>query len=163
MARCFVTRELPGPALDRLRKEHEVEVWDGRLPPSSRHLVDLASRADGLLCLLTDTVDGPLLDATGVRVVSNYAVGIDNIDLAAAVERRIPVGHTPDVLTEATADLTFALILAAARRLGEGIDHVRSGDWDTWHPAHMLGPRRARHHTRDHRHGPDRPCRGSAR
>src|SRR6516225_8564843 len=103
MARCFVSRELPGPALGRLRSEHEVEVWPGRLPPPAKELRGRTAEAEGLLCLLSDRIDAELLDACpNLRVVSNYAVGVDNIDLEATRARGIPVGHTPDVLTDAT-------------------------------------------------------------
>jgi glyoxylate reductase len=140
MARVFVTRALPGSAIDRLRAAHEVDVWRERLPPPRSVLLDHATDAEGLLTLLTDRVDAELLEhAPRLRAIANYAVGYDNIDIAAATERGIPVGNTPDVLTDATADLTFALLLAAARRLPAGIETVRSGDWITWEPARDLG------------------------
>ncbi len=140
MARCFVTRQLPGPALDRLAESHEVDVWPERLPPSDETLTARAADAEGLLALLTDRIDGPLLErCPRLRAISNYAVGYDNIDLEAAAARGIPVGNTPDVLTEATADLTFALLLAAARRLPEALDSVTQGDWLTWEPGRYLG------------------------
>ncbi len=140
MARCFVTRWLPGPALERLMEIHEVEVWPERLPPSASELAARAAKAEGLLTLLTDRIDAALIDRCPLlRAISNYAVGVDNVDLAAASRRGIPVGHTPDVLTEATADLTFALLLAAARRLPSALEMVRDGDWVTWEPARGLG------------------------
>jgi glyoxylate reductase len=140
MARCFVTRSLPGPALDRLRSRHEVEVWPERLPPPYEELAARAADAHGLLTLLTDRVDAALIEhAPYLRAISNYAVGYDNIDVDAATARGISVGNTPDVLTEATADLTFALLLAAARKLPEAIAAVAQGDWVTWEPAQFLG------------------------
>ena len=140
MARCFVTRALPGAALDRLRTEHEVSVWDRRLPPPREALTAGLRDAEGLLCLLTDTIDRELIEgARDLRAISNYAVGSDNVDLRAASERAIPVGVTPDVLTEATADLTFALLLAAARRIVEADAEARGGEWVTWEPARLLG------------------------
>lgn len=140
MARCFVTRRLPGPALDRLRAVHETNVWQGRLPLTPAELAQNAKDAEGLLTLLTDRVDEQLLDQLPkLRAISNYAVGYDNVDLDAATRRGIPVGHTPDVLTDATADLTFALMLAAARRLPEAISAAEQGDWVTWEPAMFLG------------------------
>jgi len=140
MARCFVTRTLPFPALDRLRSEHEVTVFPGPLPPTPDELRDNLENAEGLLCLLTDRIDEPTLNAAPrLRVISNYAVGADNIDLQAAAARGIPVGVTPDVLTDATADLTLALILAAARNLTEAARAVRDGGWRTWEPAGWLG------------------------
>jgi glyoxylate reductase len=140
MARCFVTRSLPGPALDRLRARHDVDVWPQRLPPPYEELVARAAGVEGLLTLLTDRVDAALIEhAPHLRAISNYAVGYDNIDLDAATARGIAVGNTPDVLTEATADLAFALLLAAARKLPEAIASVREGDWLTWEPARYLG------------------------
>ena len=140
MARVFVTRQLPGPALDRLRSIHEVEVWPERLPPSAEEFAARAGDAEGLLTLLTEKVDAALLErCPRVRAIANYAVGYDNIDLEATAARGIPVGNTPDVLTDATADLTFALLLAAARKLPEAIAAVRDGDWLTWEPGQYLG------------------------
>jgi glyoxylate reductase len=140
MARVFVTRELPGPALERLRAAHEVEVWPERLPPTPQQLRAHAADADALLTLLTDRIDAELIEAAPrLQAVANYAVGYDNIDLAAAGARGIRVGNTPDVLTDATADLTFALLLAAARKLPQAADAVRGGDWLTWEPGRYLG------------------------
>ncbi|MEA2158585.1 MAG: glyoxylate reductase [Solirubrobacteraceae bacterium] len=140
MARVFVTRELPGPALERLRAAHEVEVWPERLPPTPQQLRAHAADADALLTLLTDRIDAELIEAAPrLRAIANYAVGYDNIDLAAAGARGIRVGNTPDVLTDATADLTFALLLAAARKLPQAADAVRGGDWLTWEPGRYLG------------------------
>jgi glyoxylate reductase len=140
MGKCFVTRELPGTALDRLRAEHDVDVWPGKLPPSREELVGRAHDAEGLLCLLTDRIDADVIArCPRLRAISNYAVGSDNIDLDAASARGIEVGVTPDVLTETTADLAFALILAAARRLPEAERAVRKGEWRTWEPRGWLG------------------------
>jgi lactate dehydrogenase-like 2-hydroxyacid dehydrogenase len=140
VARCFVTRELPGDALERLRAEHEVEVWADRLPPSRDELRARLAGTAGLLCLLTDAIDRDLIaGASELRAISNYAVGTDNVDLDAAHERGIAVGVTPDVLTEATADMAFALLLAAARRVVEADAEVRAGEWLTWEPARLLG------------------------
>ena len=140
MPKVFVTRALPGSGLDRLAAEHEVTIWPGQIPPGPDDLRAGVTGADGLLCLLTDRVDVPLLDAApGLRAIANYAVGSDNIDLQAAAARGIAVGATPDVLTDATADLAFALILAAARRLPEAERDVRAGRWRTWEPQGWLG------------------------
>jgi glyoxylate reductase len=140
VARVFITRALPFAAVDRLREAHDVDVWEGRLPPPPEALRERAARSEGLLSLLTDKVDAALLDAApGLRVVSNLAVGSDNVDLEAAAERGIPVGVTPDVLTDATADLAIALMLAAARRLPEAERDARAGAWRTWEPARWLG------------------------
>jgi glyoxylate reductase len=140
MASVFVTRAVPGDALARLRSAHEVRIWDGPMPPEPAVLREAVAEAEGLLCLLTDRVDGALLDAAPrLRAIANYAVGTDNIDLALTRARGIPVGVTPDVLTEATADLAFALLLAAARRLPEAAAAARDGAWRTWEPAQWLG------------------------
>ncbi len=140
MAPIFVTRRLPGSGLDRLRSEHHLEVWQGELPPGREELLSGVAAAEGLLCLLTDRIDAELLDsAPGLRAVVNLAVGTDNIDLAECASRGIAVGNTPGVLTQATADLTFALILASARRLPEAEAAVREGRWRTWEPAGWLG------------------------
>ena len=140
MASCFVTRELPGTSLDRLREEHDVNVWPGRLPPPPGELRERTAECEGLLALLTDDVDASLLEAAPqLRAVANYAVGVDNVDVEAATSRGIPVGNTPDVLTESTADLAVGLMLAAGRRVVEGQDVVRRGDWITWEPQGLLG------------------------
>jgi len=140
MARVFVTRRLPGTALKRLAAEHEVDVWPERMPPPPDHLRERAAHVDGLLALLTDRIDAALIESCpDLRVISNYAVGSDNVDLEAAAARGIPVGITPDVLTEATADLAFAGLLAAARRLPEALAAVREGRWQTWEPDWLLG------------------------
>jgi glyoxylate reductase len=140
VARCFVTRQLPGSALERLAEMHQVDVWPGREPPTREELAEHVHDIEGLLSLLSDRIDAELLGhAPRLRAISNYAVGYDNVDLKAAAARGIPVGHTPNVLTDATADLTFALLLAAARRLPEGIDEVRAGASVSWEPEHNLG------------------------
>ncbi len=141
MARTFITRRLPGDPQDRIASAgHEVDVWEGDLPPSDEELRARAQGAEGLITLLTERVDGDLLDALpGLKVVSNYAVGSDNIDLDAARERGIAVGVTPDVLTEATADLAWALMLAAARGIVPAAADVHAGRWRTWEPQGWIG------------------------
>jgi glyoxylate reductase len=139
MARCLVTRRLPGNALERLAAEHELDLWSVERPPTREELLMRVADADALLSQLGERVDVQLFDAAPRLVaVANYAVGFDNVDLRAATERGIPVGHTPDVLTDATADLAFALMLSAARRLPEGERAVRRGDWG-WEPDFLLG------------------------
>jgi glyoxylate reductase len=137
MAHVFVTRDLPGGALERLREaQHPVEVWSGPGSPPR----DALSGRDALLTLIVDPVDASVIDASPELVaIANYGVGTDNIDLGAATARGIPVGNTPDVLTETTADLAFALMLAAARRVVEGDRFVREGRWTEWEPDLMLG------------------------
>jgi glyoxylate reductase len=138
--RVYVTRLLPEAAFRRLSVGCEVEIWDREVPPPYQVLREGIADKDGLLCLLTDRIDGPLMDtATGLRVISQCAVGYDNIDLSAATARGIPVGNTPGVLTDATADFAFALLMAAARRLGEALDFVRTGQWQTWGLTLLLG------------------------
>jgi len=140
MASVFVSRAIPGDALERLHDAHQVRVWDGPMPPEPAVLREAVGEAEGLLCLLTDRVDAALLDAAPrLRAIANYAVGTDNIDLTLTRARGIPVGVTPDVLTEATADLAFALLLAAARRLPQAAADARDGAWRTWEPAQWLG------------------------
>ncbi|MEE8337718.1 MAG: D-glycerate dehydrogenase [Dehalococcoidia bacterium] len=139
--RVFVTRVLPGSApLDRLRAAADVDVWEPDHPPPAEELAARAASCDGLLSMLTERVDGALLDrCPGLRVVANMAVGYDNIDVPAATERGVLVTNTPGVLTETTADLAFALLLAGARRLSEGERAVREGAWGPWHPTWLLG------------------------
>jgi lactate dehydrogenase-like 2-hydroxyacid dehydrogenase len=138
--KVFVTRALPGGALDRLAAEHEIDVWQDRLPPPREALLEGVRDADGLLPMLTDRVDAELMDAgPKLRAISNYAVGVDNIDVEAATERGLPVGNTPGVLTDTTADLAVALMLGIARRLIDGDAYVRRGDWETWEPHQLLG------------------------
>lgn len=139
--RVFVARRLPdeglGPILDRC----DADVWPDELPPPRAELLRRVAGCDGILTLLTDRVDGELLDAVGpqLRVVSNYAVGFDNVDVGACTVRGIPVGNTPGVLTETTADLAWALLMAAGRRVAEGDRYVRAGRWRTWGPMLLLG------------------------
>ena len=136
----YVTRELPGDALGALRGEHDVEVWPESTPPPADVLRQRVADADALLCMLTERVDAALLDsAPRLRAVANCAVGTDNIDLDACRARGVAVGNTPGVLTDATADLAMALMLAAARRLPEGVAEVREGRWGPWNPGHLLG------------------------
>jgi len=140
MARVIVSRRLPFPALDRLGAAHDVVTWaeDRPIPPAD--LRALCADADGLLCTLTDRIDDALLAAAPrLRAVAVYAVGTDNVDRAAARAHGVAVGNTPDVLTESTADLAFALVLAAARRLPEAAADVRAGRWPTWTPDGWLG------------------------
>lgn len=126
--------------MERLAAAHDLEVWPERLPPTGEQLRERLVGVEGLLCMLTDPIDRGLIEAaTELRAISTYAVGTDNIDLAAASERGIPVGHTPDVLTETSADLALALMLAVMRRIPEGDAEVRAGEWLTWEPARLLG------------------------
>ncbi|MEX2160158.1 MAG: D-glycerate dehydrogenase [Dehalococcoidia bacterium] len=138
--RVYVTRALPGDAIERLQRECDVRVWDEDAPPSRETLLEETRNAEGLLCLLTDNVDAGLLEAAvHLRVISTMAVGYDHIDIDAATARGVLVTHTPGVLTETTADFAFALLLAAARRLPEGDRAVREGRWTAWQPTFLVG------------------------
>ncbi len=139
--RVFVTRIIPDEGLAAIRRTCDVDLWQHELPPPRDELLRRVAGCDGVLTLLTDRVDDEFLDAAGpqLRVVSNYAVGFDNVDVAACARRGIPVGNTPGVLTDTTADLAFALLMAAARRLPEGDRYVRAGHWQTWGPMLLLG------------------------
>ncbi len=141
-ARIFVTRIIPEKGLEMIRREADVEVWQDPLPPPFETLVQKARGVDALLCLLTDRVDASLMDAIGpqLKVISQMAVGFDNIDVPAATERHIPIGNTPGVLTETTADFAWALLMAAARRVVEGDKFTRANRWKTWGPIDFLGP-----------------------
>lgn len=137
----FVTRIIPAIGMEMLHQIAEIEVWPDRLPPPYEILLEKVKGKDGLLCLLTDKIDRNLLETAGssLKVISQMAVGYDNIDIAAATAKRIPVGHTPDVLTDATADLTWALLMTAARRVLEADKFTRGGEWKTWEPTLLLG------------------------
>ena len=138
--KVFVTRVIPSPGLDRILHACDAEIWHDPMPPPPEVLREKARGCQGLLTLLTDRIDASLMDACpGLRVVSNYAVGFNNIDVEAATERKIRVGNTPGVLTDATADLAFALMIAAARRVVEGHDYAQSGQWKTWEPMGHVG------------------------
>jgi glyoxylate reductase len=138
--RVYVTRRLPRPAIELLGQHVQTVIWPGDLPPPRAVLLKEVVQIDGLLALLTDRVDATLLDAAPhLRVISNYAVACDNIDLNAATRRRIMVANTPDVLTETSADFTMALMLAAARRVIESEQYVKAGRWRTWGPETLLG------------------------
>lgn len=139
--RIAVTRQIPDAGLQLLRDAADVTVWDDPLPPSRREILRLGAGADGVVTLLTDPVDADLLEQLPtVRVVSNFAVGYDNIDVAACTARGVAVCITPDVLTETTADFAFALLMAVARRIHEAANAVIAGRWRTWEPLGYLGP-----------------------
>lgn len=139
--RVYVTRIIPEGGLRLVREACDAEIWEGETPPPRQVLLDKVRGIDGLLALLTDRIDAELMDAAGpqLKVISNYAVGYNNIDVEAATERGIAVGNTPGVLTDTTADMAFTLLMAAARRVVEGADYVRAGKWRTWGPTLLLG------------------------
>lgn len=136
----FITRRIPDIGLEMLSEHVEIDLWEEELPPAYDVLRERTQRADGLLCLLTDRIDKELIENSArLRVISQYAVGIDNIDIDSATKRKIPVGHTPGVLTDATADFTWALLMSAARRVVEADTFTREGKWKTWGPTILLG------------------------
>jgi glyoxylate reductase len=139
--RVYVTRRLPAPAMERLAQAAEVATWpDDDHPPPREVLVGEAAASDGLVVLVTDRIDGALLDAAPrLGVVSTVAVGYDNIDVAAATARGVVVTNTPGVLTETTADFAFALLLATARRVAEADRFTRAGRWQSWGPLFFVG------------------------
>ena len=138
--RVFVTRQIPEAGLSLIQQACEAEVWPERLPPTPEVLRTKIAECDGIASLLTDRIDAALLTAAPkLKVISNFAVGVNNIDIAAATAKKIAVGNTPGVLTEATADIAVTLLLAAARRLGESSQDAKSGQWLTWEPTGWLG------------------------
>jgi glyoxylate reductase len=140
--KIFITRLIPGPGLALVQKHFpNADIWPAEMPPTREQLLAKIRGMDGLLCLLTERIDAELMDAAGpqLKVISSMSVGMDHIDIPAATARGIPVGNTPGVLTDATADQAFALLFAAARRLVEGVDYIRDGKWTTWHPQLLLG------------------------
>jgi len=142
--KIFVTRVIPQAGLDILRQTPnlEVEVWPETMPPDKATLLKKIQGIAGLYCLITETIDEELLQAAGpqLKVISQMAVGVDNINLTACTKRGIPVGHTPGVLSEATADLTLALMLATARQLLPAATAIKAGQWLTWEPEGFIGP-----------------------
>ncbi|HET6847055.1 MAG TPA: D-glycerate dehydrogenase [Anaerolineales bacterium] len=138
--RVFVTRRLPDRGLSVVLEHCDIEVWPHDTPPSRADLLAAVAQKDGVITLLTDIIDSEVMAAgVDLKVISNCAVGVDNIDIRAASARGIPVGNTPDVLTDATADLAFGLLLATARRIVEGAEYVKAGNWRTWDPQLLLG------------------------
>ena len=135
-----VTRRIPEAGLRIVREATDMRLWEQELPPSPEELAKLLHGCDGALTLLTDRIDGDVLDREPqLRVISNFAVGFDNVDVPAASERGVAVCNTPGVLTDATADATWSLLMAAARRVVEGVEYVRAGKWKTWGPTLLLG------------------------
>ncbi|MBI2759500.1 MAG: D-glycerate dehydrogenase [Chloroflexi bacterium] len=138
--KVFVTREIPDKGLDLVKEFCDADIWPHEMPPARDELVARVRDVDGLLSMLTEKVDAELMDAAPrLKVISNFAVGVDNVDVPAATARKIPVGNTPGVLTDATADMAFALLMSAARRVTEGERYVRAGKWKTWSPQFLLG------------------------
>ncbi len=140
--KIFITRLIPNRGLTLVEQHFPTfDIWPDEMPPTREQLLEKVRGVDGLLCLLTEKIDAELMDAAGpqLKVISSMSVGVDHIDVAAAIARGIPVGNTPGVLTDATADMAFALLFASARRVVEGEKYIRAGLWKTWHPQLLLG------------------------
>ena len=139
--KVFITRVIREKGLELVRGSCQADIWLEELPPAREVLLERVRGVDGLLSLLTDRIDGEVMDAAGpgLKVISNHAVGFDNVDVAAATARGIPVGNTPGILTDATADMAFALMMAAGRRVVEAEKFLRDGKWKTWGPSLLLG------------------------
>lgn len=138
--KVFVTRIIPEAGLKLVLENCDAEVWQEETPPPREVLMEKIRDCEGVLTLLSDKMDAEVMDnAPKLRVISNYAVGYDNIDVPEATKRGIMVTNTPGVLTETTADLAFALILATARRIVEADKYTRMGIWKTWGPMLLLG------------------------
>jgi glyoxylate reductase len=138
--KVFVARRIPDVGLNAIAAACDVDVWPEQLPPSPEELRKRVAGCTGLVSLLTDRVDAALLDAApGLKVVSNFAVGFNNVDVPACTARGVSVGNTPGALTDATADIAVALLLAAGRRVGESATDAKEGRWLTWEPLGWLG------------------------
>jgi len=137
----LVTRRIPEAGLEAIQRECRVRFWDEDRPIPRERLLAMAAGVDGIVCLLSDPMGSEVMAAAGpkLKVIATMAVGVDNIEVAEATRRGIVVGNTPGVLTEATADLTWALILSLGRRIVEGDRLVRSGQWTGWGPTQLVG------------------------
>ncbi|MHA1637975.1 MAG: 2-hydroxyacid dehydrogenase, partial [Candidatus Thorarchaeota archaeon] len=137
----FVTRKIPGKGIDLLEERCDVDVWENESPPSPQQIIDRAKNSDGIITLLSDKIGRSVINTLPkLRVIAQYAVGYDNIDVIAATERSIVVTNTPGVLTETTADLTWSLIMSVSRRIPEADQYVRKGHWQVaWGPEMLLG------------------------
>ena len=138
--KVFITARIPEEVLARITREHSVETYDQDKPIERSRMLEAVQNKDGLLCTITDRIDKEVLErAPGLKVIANNGVGFDHIDIEAASARKIPVTNTPGVLTDETADLTFALMLSNARRIVEGDRMTRTGEFKYWAPLHFLG------------------------
>ncbi|MEM2935380.1 MAG: glyoxylate reductase [Candidatus Thermoplasmatota archaeon] len=139
MAKIFITRYLPEEGI-KLLKKHELEIYEGDAPPSKQEIIKGVKGKDALICLLTDKIDAEVMEnGKNLKVIANYAVGVDNIDIAEATKRGIFVTNTPGVLTETVADLAFALMVTIARRIVEGDAFMRQKKFKGWAPMLLLG------------------------
>src|SRR5262245_34625488 len=139
--KVFVTRVIPETGLNRIREACDAEIWTGQMPPPRDVLLQKIRGCEGIVTLLTEKVDAEFMDAAGrqLKVISNFAVGFNNVDVAEATRRGVRVGNTPGVLTEATADLAFALLISAARHVVDGHRYILDGHWQTWEPLGHIG------------------------
>jgi glyoxylate reductase len=139
--KVFVTRRILEEGMAMINKHCDADVWQDELPPSHSEIIKRVKGMDGLLCLLTDKIDQEVIESAGdnLKVISNHAVGFDNVDVSFATSCAIPVGNTPGILTDATADFAFTLLLSCARRVVEADKYVRKGLWQTWSPDQLLG------------------------
>jgi glyoxylate reductase len=138
--KIFVTRKIPEPGLELLRKEHEIEVFPYDRVPTKEEIIKRIMGKDGLLCLLSDPIDSEVINAEPkLRMIANYAVGYDNIDVKTATKKKIPVSNTPGVLTDATAEMAWALIFSVARHIVKADKFTRAGKFNGWGPMLMLG------------------------
>lgn len=138
--KVFVARLIPQEAIDLLRERCDVDLWESELPPPRADLLARTKDCDAILSLLTDKIDAEFLDnAPKIRIAANMAVGFDNIDVPECTKRGVAASNTPAVLTDTTADFAWALLMATARRVVEGVDYVRAGKWKTWGPMLLMG------------------------
>lgn len=139
--KVYITRKLPKEIIKKLEKVCEVSMWTKEKEPVPKEvLLQEIQEVDGLFCLLTENIDKEVFEyANKLKAISNMAVGYDNIDITEAKKRKIVVTNTPDVLTETTADLTFALLMTTARRIIESNEYLRNGEWQTWYPMQLAG------------------------
>lgn len=138
--KVYVTRLIPEIGINMLKDYFDVKVWEGELPPPRDILLKEVEEVDGLVSLLTDKIDGELLDhGKNLKIVSNYAVGFDNINVNEATVRGVMTTNTPGVLTDTTADLAFTLLMSTARRIVESVNFVKKGNWKTWGPKLLMG------------------------
>lgn len=137
----YITRKLPSSIIEKLEKSFHIDMWEKEEEAIPRELLlEKVKEAQGLLCMLTETIDEEVMEAApNLKVISNMAVGYNNINVNEATKRGILVTNTPGVLTETTADLTFALLMATARRLVEASSYLREGNWQTWSPMQLTG------------------------
>jgi glyoxylate reductase len=141
MKKIYITRKIPNNGIQKLQSKYQVDIWDQDLPIPREILLQKVVGCEGILCMLSDRIDAEVMEAAGkdLKVISNYAVGYNNIDVQQATQRGIFVGNTPDVLTDATADIAFALMISAVRWTGTARDSVHQGLWKTWSPLGFIG------------------------